>query len=134
MIEPLTRPTIDLYLCETCRRGWESSSMDELICPGCNNPRTLFYSHKRTGNPQKYYERRDALLEYLGYDPIMNPETMQELDFNPLQEVINEQQSQIESLGQTIEDMDDTISELRSTIADMESSLERIGQVVSLHV
>ena len=134
MVEPLTRPTIDLYVCHTCKRGWESSSWGVLVCPECNEPRTLFYSHNSIDDPQKYYEQRDALLRLLGHEPIMNPETMQELDFNPLQEVISDQQAQIESLQQTIDDMDDTISELKSTIADMESSLERIGQVVSLHV
>lgn len=73
---------------------------------------------------------------------------MEELDFNPLQEVIERQQEQIEALTEELddykasyatlerekEDLEDKVTELETDIILRNETLEHIGRLVSEYV
>jgi hypothetical protein len=66
----------------------------------------------------------------------MNPEPMEEVDFNPLNEIIEKQAQEIEEYQMTISDLTDELDKAQTSLAealgrydDMFSALEEITQI-----
>ena len=66
----------------------------------------------------------------------MNPEPMEEVDFNPLNEIIEKQAQELEEYQMTISDLTDELDKAQTSLAealgrydDMFSALEEITQI-----
>ena len=66
----------------------------------------------------------------------MNPEPMEEVDFNPLNEIIEKQAQEIEEYQMNISDLTDELDKAQTSLAealgrydDMFSALEEITQI-----
>lgn len=129
----------ELHICHRCMRGWEHFGPEKTVnCDNCGKPRAVYYRHDPLDDLSKYYKHLDDLLRYLGKEPRMNIEPMEEIDFSPLQAVIEEQRDTIRDLSeqnnQLIDEKNDLLVEqarLERDIEDLRDIFENISSEIA---